>query len=54
VGFAKNPKPSNTVLCEEACTYLFQIAGVNKPAPKFTLTDVNMNDQSWIPTKEDM
>jgi thiol peroxidase len=47
VGFAQNTKTSNTVLMrgEPVRTYS-KLPALNKPAPKFTLTDVNMNDQT--------
>lgn len=47
-GFAQNTKASsNTVLMrgETVRTYS-KLPALNKPAPKFTLTDVNMNDQT--------
>ncbi|WP_426479030.1 thiol peroxidase [Chryseobacterium sp. CBSDS_008] len=46
-GFAQKSKSINTVLMggKEVHTYA-QLPALNKPAPKFTLTDVNMNDQT--------
>ncbi|PWN67522.1 thiol peroxidase [Chryseobacterium oncorhynchi] len=46
-GFAQNTKTSNTVLMggKPVRTYS-KLPAVNKPAPKFVLTDVSMNDQT--------
>lgn len=45
--FAQSNKAINTVLLkgEPVRTYA-KLPALNKPAPKFTLTDVNMNDQT--------
>ncbi|MEE6126175.1 thiol peroxidase [Chryseobacterium arthrosphaerae] len=45
--FAQNSKAPNTVLMrgEPVRTYS-HLPALNKPAPKFTLTDINMNDQT--------
>ncbi|PKF75658.1 thiol peroxidase [Chryseobacterium sp. PMSZPI] len=47
LGLAQKNKTPNTILMrgEPVHTYS-QLPVVNKPAPKFVLTDVNMNDQS--------
>ncbi len=46
-GFAQTAKTANTVLMkgQPVRTYS-KLPAVNKPAPKFILTDVNMNDQT--------
>lgn len=47
MGFAQKSKPINTVLLKGTPVRTYsKLPDVNKPAPKFTLTDVNMNDQS--------
>jgi len=47
MSFAQKSKAINTVLMggKEVHTYA-KLPALNKPAPKFTLTDVNMNDQT--------
>ncbi|MGE8555759.1 MAG: thiol peroxidase [Chryseobacterium jejuense] len=47
MGFAQKSKATNTVLLKGTPVRTYsKLPEVNKPAPKFTLTDVNMNDQS--------
>ncbi|QIY89590.1 thiol peroxidase [Chryseobacterium gallinarum] len=46
-GFAQNTQTANTVLMKGQPVHTYsRLPEVNKPAPRFILTDVNMNDQS--------
>ena len=45
--FAQNTKPANTILMRGKPVHTYsQLPAVNKTAPKFTLTDVDMKDQT--------